>query len=119
MATATFKQDGDTIEYPASSAVVDGEVVAVGRVVGVICRGVTADEITAGRKAALQIEGVFEFPKEAPLAISQGDACYWDDSAKNVDKTTTNIFVGFCVEDAASAAVLVKVRLQAAAVDAT
>jgi predicted RecA/RadA family phage recombinase len=119
MATATFKTTGDTIDYPAASAVVDGEVLTIGRIVGVVVRGVTAADIAAGRKAALQIEGIFEMPKTAPLAISQGDACFWNDSADKITKTTTDVFCGFCTEDAASAATVVKVRLQAAAVDLT
>jgi len=119
MALAIYKQTGDAIEYPAATPVATGEVVVVNQLVGVIVRGITAAEIAAGDKAALQIEGTYIFPKQAALAIAQGEHVYWDDAAGEMDKTTTNVYAGVCVEDAAGGDSTVTANLQNAPVDAT
>jgi len=70
---ASFVQGGDAVEYtpgaatPAGSVVVQGDLIGVARV-----------EIAAGQVGALAVSGVFDFAKEAALAIAAGVNVYWD-----------------------------------------
>lgn len=90
------------------SAVVSGQPVAVGDMVGV-----AAVDIADGESGELYLEEVWELPKEAPLVIDQGDTVYFDPSAGEIDKTNTNTPAGKAFADAASAATTVLVKLGA------
>jgi len=93
---ATFLHDGRTIDYTPSSDVAAGEVVVLGKVCMAAVRPIPAN--TTGSLAAT---GVFEFDKESGLAISFGDALYWDAAAKKATKTATgNVYLGVCAADA-------------------
>lgn len=66
--------------------------------------------IKMGDKTA-EVVGVFEFPK-ATGALTTGASVYWDPAASNITSTATNnIPAGMVVDDAASAATTVKVRI--------
>ena len=57
-------------------------------------------------------EGEIEAPKTAPLVISAGDTLYWDNTAKEMNKTpTSNTKCGVATEDAASADTVVQMHL--------
>jgi predicted RecA/RadA family phage recombinase len=56
-------------------------------------------------------EGEVEAPKTAPLVISAGDTLYWDNTAKEMNKTNTNTKCGVATEDAASADTVVQMHL--------
>jgi len=101
-------QEGKIITWTngTGSAVVAGEVVAVGTIVGVAL-GDIADDATG----ELAIAEVWTLPKEAPLVIDQGDLVYWDDTNNNIDKTDTNVLAGRCFKSAVSAATTVEVLL--------
>ena len=113
---ATYISYGDTIDHTPAGDIAAGEVVVVSSNFVAVAR----HAIVAGVKGALTARGIFDFDKEAPLVISEGDAVYWDDTANEADKTATNNYIGVCVEDAASAATTVRVDLrsiEAAAVE--
>ena len=82
---------------------------SAGAVVDLI--GVATGAIANGAVGELLLSGVVELTKEAPLVINQGDKVYYDTTAKNVDKTNTNVFIGYAFEAAVSAATTVKVYL--------
>jgi predicted RecA/RadA family phage recombinase len=100
------------MNYTTASPLAQDTVVKVGPIVGIVQRGVTAADITAGRRATIIVQGVVEMPKAAPLVISQGDSLYWDAGASKVTTTAAgNTFCGHAWEDAASAATAVQVLL--------
>ncbi len=83
MATATFVQEGASIDYTPGSAVSAGDVIVQEDLVGV-----AKLDIAANALGALATEGVFDFPKATTSgsAISAGEECYWDE-AETVAKT--------------------------------
>lgn len=57
--------------------------------------------------------GVYEVTKVAPLVINQGETLYWDNTAKNVSKTSaSNTEIGWAFQPAISAATTVLVMLK-------
>lgn len=80
MATATYYQRGESIDYTNSGAstISAGTIVLIGKRVGV-----AAADIAAGATGALHVEGIFEVPKEyadSDKAFTVGQAVYWDNS---------------------------------------
>ncbi len=113
-----FVQDGITIEYTASGAVLSGAIVIAGALVAVALNNVAATEI-----GVASVEGVFELPKTAGTAITQGAAVDYDLSAKEFAVITTPAvgdLVGCGIAWAAAASadttVLVKINTGAAVV---
>ena len=109
MATATFVNDGKTVDYTPSSAVAAGDVVVQGDLVGV-----AKIPIAANALGALATVGVFDVPKAAGggSAIAVGSTVYWD--ATNHVATTTssgNKLMGKTVKAAADGDATVRVRL--------
>lgn len=101
-----FVQQGDVLNLAApSGGVTSGGFVAIGQLTGV-----AGSTVAEGELFALSVEGVFEIPKAAPLALSVGAAVYSTAGAA-VNTTNTGVYVGIVVEAAASAATTVKVRL--------
>ena len=88
------------------AAVASGDPVAVGTLVGV-----ALGDIADGEEGELALDEVWELPKEAPLAIAQGDKLYFSVANDYVGKTDTNVYCGKAFADAASAAATVLVRL--------
>jgi len=83
----------------AGAAVVAGEFDVVNDVNGFhLAIAAVGDESTL----IVQAEKV-KCPKQASLAINEGDVVYWDNTAKEIDKTNSNILAGFCVRRAAQA----------------
>ena len=61
---------------------------------------------------AVAVEGVFEFPKVAALAISQGKKCYFVAADKTVGTTASgNTLIGYAWEDSDASATTVRVRI--------
>ena len=78
-------QIGEVINITAAADLIGGEVVAFGTRGGVVARDTAIGEI-----AALQIEGVFEFPATLVDTIALGDLLYWDDATKQLTVSATN-----------------------------
>jgi len=119
MAQATYSHIGNTIDYTPASDVEAGQVVVVGNLVGVASR-----PIASGELGAIAVRGVFDVVK-ANVAISAGDAVYWDadgdpvggeaGSGAATNVSTDNTFMGYAVADAAAADGTVRVTLAAPA----
>lgn len=105
---ATFLHDGAEIDYTPGSAVAAGDVIELGAALV----GVAKKAIAANAKGSLSLEGVFEFPKTAggSTAIAMGDPVYWSGTVVT-ETSTSNPFLGHCVEAAADGATTCKVRL--------
>lgn len=85
---ADYVQGDCLIDHTPSSAVAAGGVVVLADLVTVAPRAIAANAL-----GAVAIEGVFSMPKAAASsgkAISQGDIVYWDATAGNVTKTSTD-----------------------------
>lgn len=67
---AKFWQKGEVLDYKASAAVSNGEVVSLGTRIGV-----AGDNIAAGATGPLHVVGVFEMEK-ATGAVTMGAALY-------------------------------------------
>lgn len=103
---ANYIQPGDTITVTAGGAASSGDGLLVGDTFG-IC----SYDVVSGGTVELVTRGVFTMPKAAG-ALSQGDAVYWDDTAKNVTATTSgNTKIGVVIEDVTSGGTTAPVRL--------
>jgi len=91
-----------------AAAVVSGEVVVVGDMIGV-----ALGDIAIGATGDLAIEEVFLLAKEQPLVIAQGDTLYWDAVNLRIDKTNTNTPAGKAFAGAIEAATTVRVKINA------
>jgi len=111
MATATYVQAGDSIDYTPSADVAAGDVVVQGDLVGV-----AKIRIAANALGALAVSGVFDFPKATGVgeAISVGSKVYWDEAeavAKTDDETGANKLIGKTILAAGDDDEKVRVRL--------
>lgn len=81
MAT-NYIQPGEVIDWVngTGSAVISGQVVRVGKVMGVALVA-----IANGATGAVQLTGVFEVPKVSGAVIAQGENLVWDASAAAFD----------------------------------
>lgn len=88
---------------PSGAAVVMGEVIDVGNIIGVC---VTVEGIADGALGSLETEGVFRLIKDGTSgpAFIQGDEVYWD-TANNlaVDAPGANIVFAGIADEAAGA----------------
>jgi len=103
-----FVQEGKTITVAApSGGCVAGRVGIHGSLVGVY-----ATTQAEGADVELNLEGVWEVTKSAPLVIAQGDALYVNSVTKAITKTVSDVLAGVAAAAAAELAVLVKVKLK-------
>lgn len=110
--SARFIQPGRTIDYTPSAAVKAGDVVIIGELVGIASR-----DIEAGMLGAIDLEGVFEFPKDAK-AISAGAKVYWSGTAAtsaandgNTGSPTAYTQIGHAVAAALAGDGVVRVKI--------
>ena len=108
----TFVQDGNAVDYVPAADVPTGAVVVQGDLVGVVPR-----PIPAGALGAIQVSGVFDFPKAAGggTALAAGVRVYWDvaeQAAKSDSEAGANKLVGKTVKAAADTDPTVRVRLE-------
>lgn len=74
-------QKGDIIDWTnGGTAVVSGQVVRVGQVLGV-----ALVDIANGATGSVALRGVFEVPKVSAAVIAAGEALVWDSSAGEFD----------------------------------
>lgn len=106
MATATYVQKGENIDYKAAADVAYMEIVPLAARVGV-----ALTPITAGGTGTVSLTGVYDMPAAASLAIAVGDKVYWNDKDKVIDKTETGVPAGIAVEAKADAGTVARVRI--------
>lgn len=101
-----FIQQGNTIDLTAPAG---GLVSGQGHLFGALF-GVAATDIPAGTKGAVSVVGVYSLPKVAGVALTEGEAVYWDGD-KITATAADNAPIGHVVDAAASAATSASVRL--------
>ena len=113
--SATYRARGDRIDYTPDAAVSAGDVVVQGSLVGI-----ATELIEAGRKGSLAVAGVFDFDKEE-TAFTVGEDVYFDTDSELAmnDDTGEGIYLGKCVEAAASTAATVRVKLVCSPADSS
>ena len=106
---ARYWQRGETLDYTATEAVTNGQVVSLGNRIGV-----AGNDIPAGETGAVHGVGVFEIPK-ATGAVTVGQALYWDKAAENITtaagSSPANTPAGWAVAAAGSSDATVLVKL--------
>ncbi len=102
-------QDGKIIAVVAAGAVVSGQLIAVGKLVGV-----ALNSAEAGETYQLDTEGVYEVPKTSSVVFAQGDAAF-DKGDGSVNATDTNALAGHVAVAAGNGVATVKIRLQSGA----
>ena len=103
------KSEGKTINYTPSGAVAAGDVIVIGDIVAVATVPIAANTL-----GAVDVEGVFQFPKgvTSSSAISAGAKLYWDASGEVVTTTSaSNKVAGYAVESALAATAIIQVKL--------
>ena len=104
--SAKYWQRGEAIDYTATDALANGDVVDLATRIGVA-------DIPAGETGTVHIVGVFEIPK-ATGAVTVGQALYWDKAAKKIttdDAESANTPAGWAVAAAGSSDATVLVKL--------
>lgn len=102
-----YIQEGKTLTLAAPANVASGAGLLVGSIFGV-----AAFAALSGESVEAKVEGVFELPKTSALAIAIGDVVYWDNTAKEVNKTSSgNTKIGVAVSAAVNPSATVNVRL--------
>lgn len=106
-----FVQPGEIIDYTPAAAVGSGAVVIIGTLIGVACA-----DIAANATGAVAVEGVFDLPKKAGTAITDGARLTWSvaDSAFTVGAGVAGDTLGgaVAIAAAASADTVVRAKLQ-------
>ncbi len=83
-----------------------------GTLVGTSIFGVPETSCVSGDLVSLRVQGKVTLAKTSALAISVGDALYWDDTNKVVNKTSSaQREVGWAISDAANPSATVEVYL--------
>jgi len=99
---ARYVQRGEAIDYTPAADIHAGDVVRLGRLVGV-----AKLDIRAGELGALALTGVYEMKVKAGDSVDAGDGVYFDPLAGTVTKTapgagSTTFSVGVAVSRAES-----------------
>lgn len=102
-------QDGKVIAVVATAAVTSGDLIAVGKLVGV-----ALNTAAIGETYQLDTEGVYEVPKTSALAFALGASVFAKGDG-GVNATNTNPLAGHAVVAAANPSDTVKIRLQSGA----
>jgi len=103
---ATLKSESGVWDYTPSTAKAVGDVVILGKVVGVVCR-----PIAASTKGAVTTKGVFSFDKVTGGALTAGAVAYLHSNLKVTGSATTTGIAGIVAVDAAAGDTTVDVEL--------
>jgi predicted RecA/RadA family phage recombinase len=103
---ATLKSESGVWDYTPSTAKAVGDVVILGKVVGVVCR-----PIAASAKGAIAVRGVFTFDKVTGGALTAGAVAYLHSNLKVTGSATTTGIAGLVAVDAAAGDTTVDVEL--------
>jgi predicted RecA/RadA family phage recombinase len=104
-----FIQPGEHLEITnaTGATITSGTPVIKGKIVGI-----ALGDIADTEKGQIRTKGVFELTKKAALAISEGDALYWDSNPGEITKTAADgTFIGFAVAAHGGSDTTVKVLL--------
>lgn len=104
-----FIQPGEHLELTngTGSTITSGSPVFDGQIVGI-----ALGDIADGKAGQVRTQGVFKLAKKASLAISEGDALFWDATPGEITKTAADgKFIGYAAAAALAAATHVNVLL--------
>lgn len=120
---AILRQQGDSVDYTPSSAVLAGDVVVIGST-----PLIAPVAIAANTQGALTAEGVWDVPKTSDV-FAAGDAVYWDTDGTPVtgdatsgaadNSASTGELMGWATANAAANASYVRVKMTSAKRTAT
>ena len=82
-----LKALGEVYDYPATAAVTSGDVIEMTDTIGV-----ALSDGAIGETISVRVAGVFELPKAAATAITQGQSVYWSGTA--ITTTATDTYAG-------------------------
>jgi predicted RecA/RadA family phage recombinase len=100
--------DANTIQVTAAAAY----TVGIGTLVGTSIFGVPEASAASGALCTLRVMGKVTLAKTSALAIDIGDAVYWDDTNKVVNKTTSSQReIGWAISTAGNPSATVEVYL--------
>ena len=103
----TLKQnDSDVWDYTPSTAKAVGELVILGKVVGVVCR-----PIAANAKGSIAVRGVFTFDKVTGGSLAAGAVAYLHSNLRVTGSATTTGIAGLVAVDAAAGDTTVDVSI--------
>jgi predicted RecA/RadA family phage recombinase len=105
---ATLKSESGVWDYTPSAAKAVGDVVILGKVVGVVCR-----PIAASAKGAIATRGVFTFEKVTGGALAAGAVAYLHSNLKVTGSASTTGIAGLVAVDAAAGDTTVDVEINA------
>jgi len=98
----------DRIQVTAASTLTAG----TGTLIGTSIFGVPETSASSGDLVTLVVQGKVTLAKTSALAITTGDALYWDDTNKVVNKTSSaQREIGWAISDAANPSSTVEVYL--------
>lgn len=85
--------------FSTASSIAAGQGVLQGNLFGVAEMSMASSSAApaAGAGAQLRVRGVVQITKTGSLAVGIGDALYWDDTNKVVNKTNTTKEVGLAL----------------------
>lgn len=105
--TSKFIMSGDVVDYVAGSAISNGQVLLIGKRIGVALVA-----IANGATGAVMVRGIFTIAKLSTDVVAQGDLLYWD--AGNSRLTTTasgNTQAGYATKAAGSGVTTVEISI--------
>jgi len=102
-----YIQEGDVLDHIAAAAIASGDVILIGKRIGV-----AVTDIALGDTGALAVEGVFDLPKVTTQAPAQGVLLYWDDTAKLITTiATANTLSGYAAAPAVNGDLTVQINI--------
>lgn len=104
---ARYWQRGETLDYTATEAVTNGQVVSLGNRIGV-----AGNDIAEGATGALHVTGVYIMDKKDSEKITMGAPVYYDATADEITATEKgNVPAGYAAADAEASDATVLVNI--------
>ena len=105
-----FICEGDIIEVVAPANILSGDVVSIGKLIGIATTSANQGDVVAVR-----VKGVYSLPLATGTVINHGDVVYWDATNKVVTETATNnVQLGYAYTATSATDVQALIKLWAA-----
>lgn len=102
-----YVMSGDVINYVAGATISSGQVLLIGKRIGV-----ALTDIANGATGAVRMEGIFTVAKLSTDVVAQGDLLYWDDTNHRLTKTATdNTLAGYASAAAGNGVTTVEISI--------
>lgn len=104
-----YIQPGEVLDHVAATAITSGQVVLMGKRVGI-----ALGNAAVGETVDVQVKGVFNATKVTADVVAQGALLYWDATASKFTTTVgTNTLAGYAAAAASGTATTVDIALNA------